>query len=110
MTARDARDDLLTLEELAYLADRGDQIPIAAARRVPDLVRSDPRFAEQVAELEALAREAGMEALLRLNRETLARIDRDKGRPDADRRMSFGVYFFDAVGADPSDPSDGEEG
>jgi hypothetical protein len=47
------------------------------------------------AELEASAREIGNDALLTLNREALARSQRDKGQPGSSRRMSFGVYFYE---------------
>jgi hypothetical protein len=92
-------------DELAYFFGRNlhDHVASAASNlsrdRAPYLERAvfyDGLTAESVAAIETLARTAGSDALLAVNRETRARLDRDKGRPDATRRMSFGVYFFDA--------------
>ena len=92
-------------DELAYFFGRNlhDHLASAASNlsraRAPFLERAvfyDGLTAESVAAIEKLAREAGNEALLAVNRETRARLARDGGRPDATRRMTFGVYFFDA--------------
>jgi hypothetical protein len=92
-------------DELAYFFGRNlhDHIASAASNlsgaRAPYLERAvfyDGLTAESVAAIEKLARDAGSDALVAVNRETRARLARDKGRPDATRRMSFGVYFFDA--------------
>ncbi len=46
-----------------------------------------------VEELHQLAREKGMAALQAVNQQALAMKQRDQAAPDADQRMSFGVYF-----------------
>ncbi len=45
-------------------------------------------------ELETLAREIGMEALVRLNQEALKRAKADSGQAGADHRFNFGIYFY----------------
>jgi len=91
-------------DELAYFFGRNlhDHISGAAANlsgaRAPFLERAvlyDGLTAESVAAIEKLAREAADDALLAVNRESQSRSDGDEGRPDATRRMTFGVYFFD---------------
>lgn len=47
-----------------------------------------------VEEVEALARELGQSALLRLNREARQRQDRDSDAPEATHRFRFGIYFY----------------
>ncbi|MCP4327581.1 MAG: hypothetical protein GY791_03985 [Alphaproteobacteria bacterium] len=60
--------------------------------------------AESVAAIEERAEAAGTEALRTINRETLARRDDDRGKPDATRRLRFGVYFYEAEDSDAGDP------
>ncbi len=65
--------------------------------------------AEAVPQLATLAREAGQEALLRVNERARA-IKQEAGEGGERRRINFGVYFFDAQ-ADAHEPerSDGED-
>lgn len=48
-------------------------------------------------ELAAAAEQAGMKALLDLNRQALALAEQDKGLATATRRINFGLYFFDGA-------------
>ncbi len=50
-----------------------------------------------VAHLRELARREGVALLQKLNAEALHRQQHDAGAPDADRRMRFGVYWYDAA-------------
>ncbi len=52
--------DLFTLEEVAQLADKTDQFSSAIKDKLRSLVRSDPSYAPQLAELERLAQDAGL--------------------------------------------------
>lgn len=61
---------------------------------------------ESVAELAKLASRAGMEALQAVNRRALELKRRDAADEQADRRMNFGIYFYDA---DVSDEADADE-
>lgn len=90
-------------DDLAYYYGRNLHDHIAAATR--NLHGHKPAFlersvyynrltAESVAELEKLARNIGMDALMELNREALRRAEADDGKPDATERMNFGLYFF----------------
>ncbi len=70
---------------------------------------------ESVAELRALAERLGMEALHAVNRRARELSLRDRDRADADRRMTFGIYFFEApaeakAGADPDGREPPEQG
>jgi len=49
-----------------------------------------------VAELETVSREIGMQALQLINRKAMALQHRSDGKPNATRRMNFGLYFFHA--------------
>ncbi|MEM9175704.1 MAG: DUF6502 family protein [Myxococcota bacterium] len=93
-------------EEKAYYLGRNVRDHLAAARHnlsgegAPLLERS-VYYAnlrpESVEELQALAREAGVEALQRVNERARALQAADDGEPDARQRMSFGAWFFRAV-------------
>ncbi len=52
--------DLLAPQDLALLIDGTGSVPERLAEPLAAILRSDPRFAEPVAELEALARAAGL--------------------------------------------------
>lgn len=70
----------------------------------------DGLSAESVAELRTLAERLGMEALHAVNRRARELSLRDHDRGDADRRMTFGIYFFAAPaepGSDRDPDSDG---
>lgn len=108
------------LDQLAQYFGRNTHDHIAAAAHnllgdgKPFLERSvfydklSPRSAE---ELHQLARDISMDALVRLNKAAHEKADRDEGRPDATRRMNFGVYFYDAEGekSEPSPDGGGDE-
>ncbi len=73
--------DLLTLQDVALLlAGKPDQIPRDTARRLPEVIRTDPRFAGLVEELRALAREAGFEPVRDEDLETALDCRRDLER------------------------------
>ena len=57
-------ETLLTLEDLAHLLARNNQLPFATIRKLEQVVRTDSRFAKHVDELEALARDAGIDTAL----------------------------------------------
>ncbi len=56
-----------------------------------------------VAELAALSRELGADALVKVNQKAYELAGRDKSARDASERISFGVYFF-------TGPDDGQDG
>lgn len=62
---------------------------------------------EAVAELNTLARQRGMQVLQELNTRAMQLQQRDSGRPEATRRMSFGVYFFQEQ--QPAGNEDGDD-
>ena len=90
-------------EEKAYYLGRNVRDHLAAARHnlagdgSPFLERS-VYYAnlrpESVEELQGLAREAGVEALQRVNLRARTLQAEDEGEPDARHRMSFGAWFF----------------
>ena len=55
----------------------------------------DKLTAASVAHLAVRAREMGTETLVAFNREALACADNDAGKPDADRRMALGLYYYE---------------
>lgn len=63
---------------------------------------------ESVEEIARLASEAGMEALQKVNRRALELQERDAGREDARRRMTFGAYFFEGASRAPSEDESDE--
>ena len=56
-----------------------------------------------VAELAALSRELGADALVKVNQKAYELAEQDKSARDASERISFGVYFF-------TGPDDGQDG
>jgi len=94
-----------SLDELAYYFGRNLHEHIAAAGRnltreaEPLLERSVhyTRLTPQSAErLRKLATRTGMTALMRVNAKALELAEADRDKPDATRRISFGVYFNEA--------------
>jgi hypothetical protein len=90
-------------DELAYYYGRNLRDHIAASshnlRHADDpmlerAVYYDKLTQESVNELARIAREIGVDALVRINREALRLADADEGKPDADQRMSVGLYFY----------------
>lgn len=101
-------------DELAWFYGRnlGDHIAAATHNLLsagePLLERAvyyDKLTPESVAELARISREIGVEALRRINREALRLADADENKPNADRRMSVGLYFFSGPdsSAEPAD-------
>ncbi len=103
-------------DEKAYYLGRNVRDHIATARHnLSD--GGEPRFErsvyyaglsiDSVQELQALAREAGSEALRRVNQRAHALQREDEAREDAGHRMSFGAWFhrerIDADGASEGD-------
>ena len=90
-------------DEKAYFLGRNLHDHLAAARHnlsgeTPPLLERSVYYArlrpESVEALEALANEAGRDALGRVNRCAQALQREDATRPDAIHRMTFGAYFF----------------
>jgi hypothetical protein len=90
-------------DEIAYYFGRNAHDHIAAGVHnltgagEPFLERSvayNHLSAEDVDELQKLARRRGTELLHELNARALELQQRRSGRPEATRRMNFGVYFF----------------
>lgn len=90
-------------EELAYYYGRNVGDHIAASTHnllgegAPLLERAvyyDKLTPGSVAELAHISREIGVDALRQINREALRLADADDGKPDADQRMSVGLYYF----------------
>ena len=95
-----------TLDEKAFYFAQNVHDHIAAVTH--NLTGEPPPFLERcvhygklteasVAELTALAREAGMRALQTVNRRAMQLQERDAGKPGAEQRMNFGVYFYSAA-------------
>ena len=59
---------------------------------------------ESIAELSALSRELGSNALVAVNKKAFELAEQDRNNPDANQRMAFGVYFF--TGPDEPDGAD----
>lgn len=104
-------------DEKAFYLGRNLHDHLAAAAhnlgggQPPFLERSvyyDELAPESVRELRELAERAGMEALQTVNRRALTLQAQDTNRGDAQQRVNFGLYCFDAdVEADePRDPND----
>jgi hypothetical protein len=100
-------------DELAYYYGRNLRDHIAASTHnlmgegAPFLERAvyyDRLTPESVEALAKLARELGVETLLKINREALKRADADEHDPRATERMSVGLYFFG--GKDPAATDD----
>jgi len=97
-------------DELAYFYGRNLRDHIAASSHnltgvgEPFLERAvyyDKLTPASAAALERFTREIGVDALTRINREALRLADGDQGKPDANQRMSAGIYFYRG-------PDDGE--
>jgi len=99
-------------DEKAYYFGRNLHDHVAAAAH--NLAGRKPAFLERsvyypglskesVAELAKLAARAGMEALQAVNRRALELRRRDAGGEEADQRMNFGVYFYEADAGDEAD-------
>ncbi len=108
--ATDAFVPVHGFEEKAYFLGRNLHDHLAAARHnlageTPPLFERSVYYArlrpESVEALEALAEEAGREALGRVNRRARALQREDAARPEATHRMTFGAYFF----REPVEPS-----
>lgn len=63
---------------------------------------------QSVDELEMLAREIGMDALVKLNKEAHKRAQRDQGLAGAQKRINFGMYFYREDMASPAMTPDDE--
>jgi len=104
-------------DELAYYYGRnlGDHIATsthnllgAGAPLLERAVYYDKLTPESVEELARISREIGVEALLRINREALRLADADEGKPNANQRMSAGLYYY--AGPDEGDKDgDGDD-
>ena len=106
------------LTQLAQYFGRNTHDHISAAAHnllgdgKPYLERSvfyDKLTPQSAEELHDLARDIGMEALVRLNKAALEKAEQDEGKSDATRRMNFGVYYFDTEDDEP-DTSPEENG
>lgn len=75
----------------------GGQLPFIERAVYYDRLTSDA-----AARLGSLAHDLGMTALLNLNREANALAEQQEGAPNANHRMSFGVYFY----ATPEPPAE----
>ena len=104
-------------EQLAYFFGRNLHDHMAAAvhnlsRAGPPLlersVHYDGLTVESAQALAELARTHATEALVAVNQEALRLSQRDDGRPDADRRVNMGLYFYD--GPDERRAPDGTGG
>ncbi len=90
-------------DETAYYFGRNLRDHIAASSHnlagdgSPLLERAvyyDKLTPDSIAVLEKLARDIGVDALVRINREALRLADGDEGKPGAGQRMSVGIYFY----------------
>ncbi len=110
-------DDAVVLNTESFVADRGfEEKAYFFGRNLRDHIAAGahnleggaPPFVDRsvyyahlseasTRELEALARERGMEALRMVNRRALELQERDAAAPEtARRRMNFGIYFYQA--------------
>ena len=105
-------------EDLAFYFGRNLHDHIAAAGRnllgekPPRLERAvyyDKLTPATVEALAALSREIGQDALLRFNRKAYELAEADEGKPDAEGRMSFGLYFHGEADEPSEPPKDGSE-
>ena len=98
-------------EELSYFYGRNLADHIASSTynllgegepRLERAVYYDKLTPDSVAALEKYARDVGGEALRQINREALRLADADENKPDADQRMSVGIYYYSGpdVGSD----------
>jgi hypothetical protein len=93
------------LDEKSYFMGRNLRDHIAACAHnithagPPMLERSvyyDSLTDDDIAELEAASKEIGMQSLQLINRKAMALQQLSDGKPNAARRMNFGLYFFHA--------------
>ena len=61
---------------------------------------------ESVTELAELSKKLGMQTLHAVNKRAITLQKRDAGKPDANQRMNFGVYYFGETGADGNKQED----
>ena len=73
----------------------GLAIGTALRLRLERSVYYDRLAPESVELLRTLAEQVGVEALQQVNRRALSLQADDQGRPDATRRVNFGIYHFD---------------
>lgn len=96
-------------DELAFFFGRNLHDHATAA--VHNLLGGEPRFLERsvsynhlpltaVAELATLSRQLGMAALQQINARALSLQKENSGKPAADQRINFGLYFFSRAEAD----------
>jgi hypothetical protein len=99
-------------DELAYYYGRnlGDHLATSTHNLIgagepllEQAVYYDKLTPASVAELARIAREIGVDALRRINREALRLADADAGKPEANQRMSAGLYYY--AGPDTADDS-----
>jgi Family of unknown function (DUF6502) len=57
-------------------------------------IHSSKLTAESIAELDALAKKLGTQMLVEVNKRASELEARDAGKPEAQQRMNFGIYFF----------------
>ncbi|MFQ5416525.1 MAG: DUF6502 family protein [Myxococcota bacterium] len=104
-------------EEKAFFFGRNLHDHIAAGAH--NLLGATPPFVERsvyygrlshesIQELARLSEEKGMEALQAVNRRALELQKCDAGSALANHRVNFGIYFFDAEVADPTDEESDE--
>ena len=107
------------LDQLAHYFGRNTHDHIAAAAHnllgdgAPFLERAvfyDRLTPQSVDELHTLARDIGMEALVKLNKAALEKADQDGGKPDALQRMNFGIYYYSAEDLDEAPEGNDSEG
>ena len=95
------------LDEKSYFMGRNIHDHIAACAN--NITETDPPMLERsvyydsltdddVAELESESKQIGMQALQRINRKAMTLQQASEGKPDAIRRMNFGLYFFHTPG------------
>jgi len=91
-------------DEKAYFLGRNvaDHVATAAHNLMGDgapmferAVYYDKLTPESVAYLRERARTLGMDTLLAMNKEALARADGDAEKPNANQRMALGLYYFE---------------
>ncbi|MGE3628168.1 MAG: DUF6502 family protein [Hyphomicrobiales bacterium] len=100
-----------TFGEIAYYFGRNLRDHAAAsahnllAETPPMLERAvyyEKLTAPSAEELATLARSLGSDVLVRVNRKAFELARQDREKPGADRRISFGMYFFSGPGEDGS--------
>ncbi len=59
-------------------------------------IHCDKLTPESIAELDSLTKKLGMQMLNEVNKRTSELEVRDSGKPDAQKRVNFGIYFYSA--------------